>query len=182
MAFTHPVIAIPLTATFYRRDVPVSVWLWGAFLTALPDIDFLFGVPYSHMMGHRGFTHSIFFAAMAALLSAACFFWRRHFPKFWTLALFFFLCTVSHGILDGMTDGGLGVAYFAPFENSRYWMPWRPIPVAPLGIRHIFGAWGARVVASEVVWIWIPTLLLTALIVRLRRNGLRKKFARDAAD
>ena len=27
--------------------------------------------------------------------------------------------------------GGLGVAFFSPFSNARYFLPWRPIRVAP---------------------------------------------------
>jgi hypothetical protein len=26
-----------------------------------------------------------------------------------------------------MTNGGLGVAFFSPFDNGRYFLPWRPI-------------------------------------------------------
>jgi len=26
-----------------------------------------------------------------------------------------------------MTNGGLGVAYFSPFDNRRYFLPWPPI-------------------------------------------------------
>src|SRR6185436_15539798 len=117
----------------YRKEVPISVLLWGALLTALPDIDFIgwqAGVPYGNWLGHRGFTHSLFFAAVMALLSAS-YFRKSAALKFTPLWIFFFLCGASHGLLDGMTNGGLGVAYFAPFDNSRYFLPWRPIPVAP---------------------------------------------------
>lgn len=175
MAFTHPIIALALGAPFYRRNVSGWIWLWGAALTALPDIDlfgYRMGVPYSHMMGHRGFTHSLVFAALIALLTA------QYSRASWkgsrsTLWLFFFLCAASHGVLDGLTDGGLGVAYFSPIENSRYFLPWRPIPVAPLNPRLIFSEWGARVVASELLWIWLPTLLTAAVIVAARWSWLR---------
>jgi hypothetical protein len=33
----------------------------------------------------------------------------------WT---YFFLAAASHGLLDAMTDGGLGVAFFAPFDEQ----------------------------------------------------------------
>ena len=177
MAFTHPIITLALAAPFYRREISLRIWLWGAMLTALPDIDFVgfqMGVPYEHMMGHRGFTHSLFFAAIVGIASAMLVrrYWTR---KFATLWLFFFLCTASHGILDGMTNGGLGVAYFSPFENSRYWMPFRPIPVAPLGPRLIFSAWGLRVVTSELFWIWLPTFATAAVILAARWRSLRDR-------
>ncbi len=52
-----------------------------------------------------------------------------------------------------MTNGGIGVAFFAPFDAGRYDLPWRPIVVSPLGIRRFFSAWGVAVVASEAVWV-----------------------------
>ena len=33
-----------------------------------------------------------------------------------------------------MIDGGLGCALFWPFDLTRYFAPWRPIPVAPIGM------------------------------------------------
>lgn len=170
MAFVHPAVTAALAAPFYRRETPPVIWLWGAFLTALPDIDFIgfrLGIPYPHPFGHRGFTHSLLFAAVVALLSAS---WlRRRWPGgFGSLALFFFLCTASHGILDGMTNGGLGVAYFFPLDNDRYFLPWRPIPVAPLSPRLIFSAWGWQVLKHEMIYIWIPTAFATALILAVR--------------
>ena len=39
----------------------------------------------------------------------------------------------SHGILDTLTDGGLGAALFWPFSNARVFAPVRPLPVAPIG-------------------------------------------------
>ncbi len=177
MAFTHPIITLALGAPFYRREISVWIWAWGAVLTALPDIDFIgyqMGIPYPSMMGHRGFTHSLLFAAGAALLSAV-YFRREWKASLATLWLFFFLCTASHGVLDGLTDGGLGVAFFTPFENSRYFLPWRPIPVAPLDPRLIFSEWGAQVIASELVWIWVPTLVTAAVIFGARRSRLRDR-------
>ena len=177
MAFTHPIVTLALGAPFYRREVSGWIWLWGAILTALPDIDFIgyrMGIPYSHLMGHRGFTHSLFFAATAALLSTF-YFRERWKSKLAGLWFFFFLCAASHGVLDGMTNGGLGVAFFSPFETSRYFLPWRPIPVAPLSPRLIFSAWGEQVIASELVWIWLPTLLTAAVIFGARWSRLRNR-------
>jgi len=35
------------------------------------------------------------------------------------LFAYLFLATASHGVLDAMTNGGLGVAFFSPFDNRR---------------------------------------------------------------
>ena len=42
-----------------------------------------------------------------------------------------FFASGVHGLLDAMTDGGLGVAFFSPFDNRRYFLPWTPIRVIP---------------------------------------------------
>src|SRR4029450_4848408 len=98
----------------------------------LPDIDvigFQFGVRYGDMLGHRGITHSITFAvAVSAVVALA----SPGRPR-WLAWLCLFLATVSHGLFDAMTDGGLGVAFFAPFSEARYFFPFRPIHVSPIG-------------------------------------------------
>lgn len=68
---------------------------------------------------------------------------------------------VGHSFLDALTDGGLGVALFSPFDQRRYFFPWRPIRVAPLG-RHFFTHRGWAVMASEVRWVWLPLGVLAA--------------------
>jgi inner membrane protein len=67
-----------------------------------------------------------------------------------------------------MTTGGLGVAFFSPFSNERYFLPWRPIRVSPLSAG-FFSARGLAVLASELKWVWLP---LTGVWVagRLRRR------------
>ena len=76
--------------------------------------------------------------------------------RWWQLITYFFIVTASHGILDAMTDGGLGVAFLAPFDNSRYFFPWRPVMVSPIGVAPFFSRYGLNVLLSEIVWIWEP--------------------------
>lgn len=52
--------------------------------------------------------------------------------------LFLFLSISSHGFLDAATDGGLGIAFFRPFSNYRYFFPWNPIVVSPLSVGRFF--------------------------------------------
>jgi len=54
------------------------------------------------------------------------------------MCMYFFLATASHGLLDAMTDGGLGVAFFVPFDKHRYFLPWTPIRVSPIGVGRFF--------------------------------------------
>ena len=137
----------------------------------LPDIDvigFSFGIAYQSMLGHRGLTHSLTFAALAGALVA----WhlsqrshRRTHPSHLShpshLFLWFFLVIASHGILDACTDGGRGIAFFAPFSAHRYFFPWRPIEVSPIGAG-FFSARGLDVLVSESKWIWLPSAIIAA--------------------
>jgi inner membrane protein len=131
-------------------------------LSALPDADALFfgAIPYSHPFGHRGFTHSLFFAALIGLLTAVLFSKAGWAPahSFLPLVFLFAVATASHGFFDAMTDGGLGVAFFAPFTNNRYFFPWRPIPVAPLSLEGLMNSRGVRVIRVEAELFWTFTL------------------------
>ena len=62
--------------------------------------------------------------------------------------LFLFVSTLSHGLLDMLTNGGLGVALFVPMSNERYFFPWRPITVSPIGLSRFVSAWGLRVLRN----------------------------------
>jgi inner membrane protein len=173
--FSHAVAALGIGACFYRPGVPKRVWVIGAVCSVVPDLDvvgFRFGVRYGDFWGHRGFTHSLLFAALLATVAILAAF-RQAVPGLSRLALwaYFFLATASHGLLDAMTDGGLGVAFFSPFNNTRYFLPWRPIRVSPIGVTRFFGHRGLEVVQSELLWIWLPAALLVtaAWLVRQRR-------------
>ncbi len=139
--------------------------------SALPDLDVAlhaYGVNYGDPWGHRGMTHSLAFAALLSLIVVPRIF-RKHARRFsrrwWALITFFFLITASHGFLDAFTDGGRGVAFFAPFDNTRYFMPWHPLHVSPLGIHGVFTPYFAHVMLSELLWVWLPTLAITAPII-----------------
>jgi len=176
-SLSHAVAALGIGAFFYRPDIPKRVWLIGAACSVLPDIDvigFHFGVRYGDFWGHRGFTHSLFFAAVLAGAVALLGF-RSGLPSMGRGALwsYLFLATASHGVLDAMTDGGLGVAFFSPFDNRRYFLPSRPIRVSPIGIDRFFTPRGIAVLESEFLWIWIPSALaiVSALLFRRRPAG-----------
>ncbi|MCI0527086.1 MAG: metal-dependent hydrolase, partial [Nitrospira sp.] len=78
------------------------------------------------------------------------------------LVLFYWIITASHGVLDAMTDGGLGIAFFAPLDNTRYFLPFRPIPVAPIGLSAFFSIWGLEVLWAEFILFWFFALAMLA--------------------
>ena len=138
-----------------------------------PDLDVIglsFGVPWGHVLGHRGLTHSVLFAALLAAVVVGTGFrgraWDGHRAWVW---LFLFLATASHGVLDAMTDGGSGVAFWAPFDDDRYFLPWRPIPVSPIG-RRFFTGYGVAVLEGELLLVWLPAAIFAAGCVWVRRR------------
>jgi len=147
----------------------------SALCSVVPDLDvigFHYGIHYGDFWGHRGFTHSLIFAALVAAVALIVAF-RRGLPSIsrFSLWMYFFLATASHGLLDAMTDGGLGVAFFAPFDNRRYFLPWTPIRVSPIGIERFFTARGLAVIQTELLWIWLPAGLLAISAWMIRRGG-----------
>jgi len=49
------------------------------------------------------------------------------------------------------------------FNNSQYFLPWRPISVSPIGIKSFFSEWGKRVRLSEVIWVGIACSVILIL-------------------
>lgn len=171
---THAFSSLILGKALLPPRMSWSFWGGIAIGSIIPDIDvltFSWGYSYSHILGHRGFTHSLLFAFLFAFIVL----WvaEKGIPKFskkwWQIFLFSSLIFSSHGLLDAMTDGGLGVAFFFPFDNTRYFLPWRPILVSPLGIDAFFSNWGTQVFLSEIIWVWIPSVLFLVLMKTVRQ-------------
>ncbi|MDM8549814.1 metal-dependent hydrolase [Desulfobacterales bacterium HSG2] len=165
---THTVVGIAAGKIFANEKMPARFWILSVFCAVVPDADvigFYLGVPYGHFFGHRGFFHSPFFGLILSLLIVTLFFSQeKTFSKSWLLyALYFFLTTASHGVLDAFTNGGLGIALLSPFDNTRYFFPWTPIRVSPLSLEAFLSERGVRVIASEVLWVWVPVIFLVAL-------------------
>lgn len=127
-------------ARLYRQDVPdqraplASILFWSA-LSFLPDADvigFQFDIHYADEWGHRGASHSLMFAvAVGVAVGLLARLFKR--PALRT-AIAAILVIASHALLDTLTNGGLGIALFWPFDHTRYFAPWRPIPVSPIGL------------------------------------------------
>jgi inner membrane protein len=168
---SHAVVGLALgtLSSFPRRHR--TFWLASAALPVLPDLDVFgraFGIAFYSMWGHRGMSHSFVGAAVIGLI-AALLLRRRLGGPLAPLAVYFAAVTASHGVLDALTDGGPGVAFFAPFDTTRYFFPWRPIPVSPLA-SNFFSAWGWHVFTSELALLWLPAALVMLLARRLVRR------------
>jgi len=170
-AFGHIASAIGIGSLFPKSVFTPQVLLIGAVTATIPDLDVLsssFGIWGLDMLGHRGITHSFFFAFVWASLLTLLFH-RSHKSRL-TILLYYFICGASHGILDGLTNGGDGIAYFAPFSSFRTHLPYELIQVSPLGLRNFFSVWGLKVLLSELKWIFTPSLMLVLI-----SNWIRKR-------
>src|SRR5262245_39054334 len=159
--FTHPAVPLALGFGLGKKIIPSPLLLAGVVASILPDFDvvaFIFGIPYENEFGHRGFSHSFFFAALVALLGACGHRWLR--CSFGIAFLFLFFSTASHGILDASTNGGLGIAFFWPWSDERYFLRYQVIEVSPIGLSHFFSRWGIKVVLSGLLWVWLPFVLM----------------------
>jgi inner membrane protein len=150
-----------------------SFALVAATVSALPDADvlgFALGIPYSHPLGHRGLSHGLPFALTLGAL-ASLWLRGRNRPHALALGILLAAACASHGVLDAATDGGLGIGFWLPFSDARYFLPWRPIPVSPLEPAAFFSAQGAAILAVELAWVWIPALTLAAGVAWTRRRA-----------
>lgn len=172
---THAAIPLALGLGLGIRTIPKPLLLAGVVACILPDLDvvaFQLHIPYADDFGHRGFTHSIAFAVALGLLALA---YAQRLRCSRAVAFSFIaLSTVSHALLDMITNGGLGVALWWPWSSERLFAAWQVIEVSPLSLRHILSARGWAVLQSELLWVWLPALVVAATLFGLRMLGLKR--------
>jgi inner membrane protein len=176
-AISHAVAALALGSLFRWNRPPLRYWAAGVFCAVIPDADsigFALGIRYGDLLGHRGLSHSLLFAAVLAPLLAFTLF-REEMragggaSKRMRLCAYLFLAAASHGLLDAVTNGGLGVAFLSPFDATRYFFPFRPVEVSPISVARFLQGRGLDVLASELKWIILPALALGAAAESARR-------------
>lgn len=155
--FTHAVVPLALAVAAGRARIPVKLAAVGVVFAMLPDADvaaFKLGIAYEDTWGHRGATHSLVFAGLCAgALSLA---WKD--ARSLAAWAFLTLAMASHGLLDTLTDGGLGAALWWPFSDARIFAPVTPVRVSPIGAG-FFSMRGLETLLSEFRWIWLPCLI-----------------------
>ena len=172
---THSVVAATAGFVYGGTTVPIRFWVLGIIAAVIPDADVIgyqyLAIPYGDVLGHRGFFHSPCFAVLFSVVAVSLFFRQEKMlsRRWWAYVLFFFAVGASHGILDAMTNGGRGIALLSPVSNHRYFLPWTPIEVSPLGVRAFFSPRGLTVMKSEILWVWLPAVAI-ALLWWLVRN------------
>lgn len=170
-------------------------------LSVWPDLDLLtlaFEVRPQELLGHRGLTHSLLAAFVASALAAlvlrawrgrqtlprvgaTVFIAKRAPPPLrrlmgagrpWRLLLLLFGASASHGLVDTITAGDAGVAWFAPFTNARF--SWPIVPSCPLGLDEWLGPFGPLTLANEVLYVVLPVALVAAF---WRSGAPRRRLA-----
>ena len=179
---THPAVPLTLGLALGPKTAPPALIIAGVAASVLPDLDILtyaMGVPLSHEYGHRGFSHSIFFAVFVALLGA--YLLRAYKIPWHVTACFLFISAASHGILDAFTNGGHGIAFFWPWSESRHFSFYRVIEVSPIHTERMLPNRIKTVLLSELLWVWLPLTIISfsGAFARKRLSRLTTKWSHE---
>lgn len=113
-----------------RKDTLRTLAVFGP-LGVLPDLDLAgraLGIAFDTPLGHRGAMHSLGFAAAVGILAALLarrLGWGR--LRTGVLAA---AAVASHGVLDAISGGRLGIAFLWPFTDARFLASYRLVPAA----------------------------------------------------
>ncbi len=118
---THTLLGGTLGFAVYGRTLGRTAAAVGALAALLPDADVFIRSDLDPLFAvemHRGFSHSLFFAPVGALIAAAPFLFSKnhvgHRQKLWACAL---AAYVSHCLLDAATSYGTHLLW--PFSDLR---------------------------------------------------------------
>lgn len=178
--FGHVAASTAIGYAFFPKQVRPAALVLAGFCAFAPDLDvlgFRFGIPYGSEWGHRGFTHSLVFGVVFGAFMALIFSgMNRQAARTDAqgnptvpLLIWLILSTISHPLLDMMTNGGRGCALWWPFSPERIFFPFRPIQVSPMSVGGFISEWGVAVLVNEAFWIGVPALVLVIGARWLRR-------------
>ncbi len=180
---THAAVPLCIGLGLGSKVIPPRLLFAGIILAMLPDADvlsFKFGVAYGNVFGHRGFTHSLVFAFVVPLLCVLI--GRRWFRagliRCW---LFLTVSLLSHSLLDSVTTGGKGVGWLWPWSDERFFAPWQVIKVAPFALSRYTTPYGHQVIISELMWVWLPGMVLMGMLCGAGDNRMRKLASGNSA-
>ncbi|MBU3715031.1 MAG: metal-dependent hydrolase, partial [Ferruginibacter sp.] len=155
---THIAIGACIGEAFFERGFGKKAMIWGVLAQSIPDIDFIshlwLNIPEA-LLGHRGFTHSIFFAILIvpffALLADKIH--QPHNISFRRWIFFFATEVFFHLFIDAFNNYGIG--WFEPFSHERF-------------------SFNAIYVFDPLFSVW-PVIAIGRLII-LNKYDLRRKF------
>tara|TARA_Y100000996_G_C22397717_1_gene591849 strand:+ start:21 stop:554 length:534 start_codon:yes stop_codon:yes gene_type:complete len=170
---SHSLIGVFASKIFKISHKP-KFWILSLICPVLPDVDMIgyyLGVPYDHLFGHRGISHSIFFSLLIGFFVYFLFFRKENLSKFKSFVIFiyFSFITMSHLLLDMFTNATHGIPFFAPFHNTRYFFPYTPINAPSLNIEYFFREQFFEVLIGELILILISILALLLIKLLLKK-------------
>lgn len=199
-AITHAVLGLQVARIGTGERMPVRYWVAAAALGVLPDIDGVrrtFAPGWNEgMWGHRGVTHSLLAAAVVGGLMTLALFPRGQMPEQagaggvgrargwsspisrWQVWAVLAAAMALHGLTDMLTNGGSGVAVFAPVSLERERWAFHPVEVSPMSVGRFFSDRGVEILKSEARWVLLPGALVVAAVEVLRRKALRRQAPR----
>lgn len=159
-SLAHGLIAVAGGTAVAPRHLLRPFLVTGAIAAIVPDVDAIGRLwgdgDLEWMGGHRGFTHSVTFAALAGVAAAAFTLgrseWSGHRFRF---GLFIAFAALAHGLLDTLTSIGAGVddvQVLYPFSTRTFGISRHPIN-GPF---------------SELFYTLLPLLAVTWLVCRRR--------------
>lgn len=161
---THALLPLIAARVASRGRISPRLTMAGITAAVLPDADvigFRLGVPYGAELGHRGASHSLLFAFICGLVAMVA---AKRLKTSRRLAFAFVaLAAASHGLTDMLTNGGHGIALWWPLSGERLFWAVRPIEVSSIGTRALTNGSLVHVLASEMLWLVLPTALLALL-------------------
>jgi inner membrane protein len=122
-SLTHIALGTCIGEAFFEKGFGKKAMIWGALAHSIPDIDFLasfwMDTPGA-LLAHRGFTHSILFAAIIIPIFSlvADKIHKPHNITFLKWVLFFSTAVFLHLFLDAFNNYGIG--WFEPFSHYRF--------------------------------------------------------------
>jgi len=154
---THIALGACIGEAFFGKKIGKRAMLLGAIAQSVPDIDIVASFwmhPPANLLAHRGFTHSILFAGIMAVLlgMASEKIHRPHNIKLWRWITFFASQILLHIFIDAFNNYGVG--WFEPFSHYRI-------------------SFNAIYVADPFFSLW-PAIAFVALLV-INRNSPRRK-------
>lgn len=160
-SFTHLALGACMGEAFAGKQLGKKAMLWGALAQSIPDIDFVSSIwmdTPSHLLAHRGFTHSFLFCAIITPLFAlvAERLHRPHNIRFLHWLIFFGGVIFIHIFIDAFNNYGVG--WFEPFSHRRI-------------------SFNAIFVADPFFSIW-PFIACIGLLYYKGRNPVRKRWWR----
>lgn len=187
-AITHSLLGLAIARVGTGARMPARYWVAAAVLAVAPDFDALgyslgFGPPGGSIWSHRGLTHSLPFAQVAAGVTTLVLFptargagrWSSPIAR-WRVWLILACAMASHGLSDMLTTGGPDIAVVSPLAQWRAKWAFTPVEVSPLSIRAFFSNRGVEILWSELRWVLAPTAVVVGVVegVRMRmRQGAR---------